>query len=354
MSLVIHFDKENLQKQIENNEKIINDPSFWDNQKKALELVNEQNKIKEIFSSLNNFENIVKELEDTLSLLKESYDEEMHEIVSNEMLELEKNLSSFQTSVLLNGEFDDCAAIIEIHPGAGGTESQDWANMLLRMYGRFADFHRMKMTILNLEEASDAGIKSASFILKGKNAYGLLKSERGVHRLVRISPFDSSGRRHTSFASVDVVPQMEKNIDIVIEEKDIRIDTYRSSGAGGQNVNKTDSAVRITHIPTGIVVTCQNERSQIQNREIAFNILKSRLYQLEVEAKQKELDSIRGVKSNIEWGSQIRSYVFCPYTMVKDHRSGYEQVDVFNVLDGALDAQINAYLKWEIKRNAKN
>ena len=212
----------------------------------------------------------------------------------------------------------------------------------------------MKMTILNLEEASDAGIKSASFILKGKNAYGLLKSERGVHRLVRISPFDSSGRRHTSFASVDVVPQMEKNIDIVIEEKDIRIDTYRSSGAGGQNVNKTDSAVRITHIPTGIVVTCQNERSQIQNRESAFNILKSRLYQLEVEAKQKELDSIRGVKSNIEWGSQIRSYVFCPYTMVKDHRSGYEQVDVFNVLDGALDAQINAYLKWEIKRNAKN
>ena len=222
MSLVIHFDKENLQKQIENNEKIINDPSFWDNQKKALELVNEQNKIKEIFSSLINFENIVKELEDTLSLLKESYDEEMHEIVSNEMLELEKNLSSFQTSVLLNGEFDDCAAIIEIHPGAGGTESQDWANMLLRMYGRFADFHRMKMTILNLEEASDAGIKSASFILKGKNAYGLLKSERGVHRLVRISPFDSSGRRHTSFASVDVVPQMEKNIDIVIEENAIR------------------------------------------------------------------------------------------------------------------------------------
>lgn len=327
----------------------MNEATFWDDQKAALVVVNKQNSLKQNLEQIVDLENLSNELIDTFELVKTSYDASFHELLSTEVVELEKKLSDAEINFLLNGEFDDCAAIVEIHPGAGGTESQDWASMLYRMYARYGEQHKMKLTQLYYEEANDAGIKSVAFILRGKHAYGYLKGERGVHRLVRISPFDSSGRRHTSFASVDVVPEIENNIDVVIEDKDIRIDTYRSSGAGGQNVNKTDSAVRITHLPTGIVITCQNERSQIQNRETAINILKSRLYQLEVENKKKELDSIRGVKTNIEWGSQIRSYVFCPYTMVKDHRSSFEQVDVFNVLEGDLDDQIYAYLKWEVK-----
>ena len=260
---------------------------------------------------------------------------------------IKTNLNFLLNTFLLDFKLND--AIIEIHPGAGGTESQDWADMLYRMYVRYAESHNFKITIIDEQRAIDAGIKSVSFIVKGKYAYGYLKAEKGVHRLVRISPFDSNSRRHTSFASVDVVPQIENGIDIKIEEKDLRIDTYRSQGAGGQNVNKTDSAVRITHIPTGIVVSCQIERSQIQNREIAMNILKSRLYQKQVEEQQKQLNALRGEQKNIEWGSQIRSYVFCPYTLVKDHRSLYETSDVHGVLEGNLDDAIYAYLKWEVK-----
>ena len=222
------------------------------------------------------------------------------------------------------------------------------------MYQRFADKHKLKVDVLDILEGEEAGIKSATILIKGKDAFGMLKSERGVHRLVRISPFDASGRRHTSFASVEVTPEISNNIDITIDEKDLKIDTYRSSGAGGQNVNKTDSAVRMTHIPTGIVVTCQNERNQIKNRETALSILKSRLYLLKQEEQKKKISSIQGEQKNIEWGSQIRSYVFCPYKMVKDHRTNYETVDVKSVLDGNIDEFINAYLKYEVKNNETN
>jgi peptide chain release factor 2 len=282
-------------------------------------------------------------------MLKQADDEELRELVSEELVSVEKEVNDFEIITLLSDKFDSSNAIVDIHPGAGGTESQDWAEMLYRMYTRYAESHKMKIQVVDYQVADDAGIKSVSFIVTGKNAYGLLKSERGVHRLVRISPFDSNKRRHTSFASVEVVPQINSNIDIEILDKDIRIDTYRSTGAGGQNVNKTDSAVRITHFPTGIVVTCQNERSQIQNREIAMNILKSRLYQIQVKKQQEELNKITGEQKNIEWGSQIRSYVFCPYTMVKDHRTNYEKVDVFGTLEGDLDDLIYSYLRWEVK-----
>ena len=344
-----HFDIASKEAKIKQLEALISQDNFWDDQSKALEIVNEKNELSEITNSYFSLSKSLKDCQEAYDMIKSEYDEDMHHILDEELTELLKNLSEFEIQTLLSNKFDSCNAILEIHPGAGGTESQDWADMLYRMYVRYAESHHMKLQVLDYQQASDAGIKSVYFIIKGKNAYGYLKSEKGVHRLVRISPFDSNARRHTSFASVDVVPQMDNSIDVKIEEKDLRIDTYRSQGAGGQNVNKTDSAVRITHIPTGIVVTCQIERSQIQNREMAMNVLKSKLYQLEVEKKQKELDALRGEQKNIEWGSQIRSYVFCPYTMVKDNRSGYETVDVHGVLDGSLDELIYAYLKWEVK-----
>ena len=263
----------------------------------------------------------------------------------------EKEFEEYSLSTLLVVEYDNSNAIIDIHPGAVGTESQDWADMLYRMYIRYAEKNNFKIQMIDYLEGDGAGLKSVSFMLKGKNVYGLLKAEKGVHRLVRISPFDSSGRRHTSFASVEVTPEISDDVNIVIEEKDLRIDTYRSSGAGGQNVNRTDSAVRITHIPTGIVVTCQNERNQIKNRETAMSVLKSRLFLLKLEEQKKKLSDIQGEQKNIEWGSQIRSYVFCPYTMVKDHRTNYEVTAVHSVLDGEIDDFIYAYLKCEVKNN---
>ena len=347
----IHFDLATIEKERDELIIKINEDSFWDDQKKALEIMDRKNEIESTINSFSSLNNKLKDLLETYEMLKDADDVEIREIVSFEIFDVEKELSDFEILTLLSNKFDSSNAIIEIHPGAGGTESQDWANMLYRMYSRYIEKHKMKMQVVDYQVADDAGIKSASFIVSGKNAYGLLKAEKGVHRLVRISPFDSNKRRHTSFASVEVIPQMNSSIDIEILDKDIRIDTYRSTGAGGQNVNKTDSAVRITHFPTGIVVTCQNERSQIQNREIAMNILKSRLYQIKVQEQQKELNKIVGEQKNIEWGSQIRSYVFCPYTMVKDHRTGYETSAVFNVLDGDIDEFIYSYLRWEMKNN---
>ena len=351
---MILFDLDKLALKSSELDKEVNSEHFWDNLREAQKKINQFNSINDKINRYKSFLTSINELEETYTLLKDSYDEELHQILSSEVESIEKEFNKFSIDVLLVGEYDDSNAIIDIHPGAGGTESQDWAEMLYRMYVRYAEQHDFKIQMIDYLEGDGAGLKSVSFMIKGKNVYGLLKSEKGVHRLVRISPFDASGRRHTSFASVEVTPEISNNIDITIDEKDLKIDTYRSSGAGGQNVNKTDSAVRMTHIPTGIVVTCQNERNQIKNRETALSILKSRLYLLKQEEQKKKISSIQGEQKNIEWGSQIRSYVFCPYTMVKDHRTNYETVDVKSVLDGNIDEFINAYLKYEVKNNETN
>lgn len=275
----------------------------------------------------------------------------MYELIDEELKDFSAEVESFKREILFCGEYDSLDATLEIHPGSGGTESHDWASMLFRMYVRFCEKHNYNFKIIDYLEGEEAGIKSVTLQIKGKNVYGMLKSEKGVHRLVRISPFDAGARRHTSFASVNITPIFSNNIDIVINEKDLRIDTYRSQGAGGQNVNRTDSAVRITHIPTGIVTSSQIERSQIQNREIAMNMLKARLYERELQLKAEKLKSIIGEQKKIEWGSQIRSYVFCPYTMVKDHRTDYEEGNVDAVMDGSIDNFIYSYLEMDVKNN---
>ena len=346
---MIHFDLDKVEKEKQTLESQIGSDGFWNNQREAQKIINKFNSMNDKINSYRSLVVKVNSVGEMLELLKEAYDEEIHASISEEILVLKNEFEEYSVNVLLVGEYDDSNVIVEIHPGAGGTESQDWADMLYRMYIRYAEKNGYKIQMIDYLEGDGAGLKSVSFMIKGKNAYGFMKSEKGVHRLVRISPFDSSGRRHTSFASVEVTPEIADTIDIVIEDKDIRIDTYRSSGAGGQNVNKTDSAVRMTHIPTGIVVTCQNERNQIQNRETAMNILKSRLYMLKQAEQKAKLSQIQGEQKNIEWGSQIRSYVFCPYTMVKDHRTNFEMVDVHGVLDGNLKEFMEAYLKLEVK-----
>lgn len=285
--------------------------------------------------------------------LKEEPDADFQLSVESSIQEFKKDVNAFENELYLSGPYDHNNAIIDFHPGAGGTEAHDWASMLLRMYQRFADKHKFKVDVLDILEGEEAGIKSATILIKGKDAFGMLKSERGVHRLVRISPFDASGSRHTSFASVNVMPEFNNEIKIDIKDSDLIVETYRSQGAGGQNVNKTESAVRIIHKPSGIVVTCQVERSQIQNREIAMNLLKSRLFQKMEQERLENLRKINGVKKDIEWGSQIRSYVFCPYTLVKDHRTDYSETEVAAVMDGNLDGFIQAYLQKEFKDGNK-
>jgi len=325
------------------NDLMLND-NFWDDKKKAQKLIFESNNLSSIITKHNKILTDCKNILDEIVLANQEYSEELHQSIDDEFSILLKELNQFEIQILLNDSNDNLNAIVEIHPGAGGTESQDWAEMLYTMYIKYAEINDFKIETLDYEQASDAGIKSVSFVVKGTNAYGYLKSERGVHRLVRISPFDASGRRHTSFASVDVIPEIT-DTEVIINEADLKIDTYRASGAGGQHINKTDSAVRITHLPTGIVVTCQNQRSQIQNKEKCMQTLAAKLQQKELEEQQKNLDSIRGEQKLIEWGSQIRSYVFCPYTLVKDHRTDYEENDVESVMNGYIDNFIFAYLK---------
>ena len=279
-----------------------------------------------------------------LDLVEES-DTNMIDSIASSLETLDKKISNLELEVLLSGEYDSNNAILEVHSGAGGTEACDWASMLFRMYTRFCESKGYKVEILDMLDGDEAGIKRASVLVKGLNAYGYLKCEKGVHRLVRLSPFDANNKRHTSFASVEVVPEIDSNIDIDIKEEDIKVDVYRSSGAGGQSVNTTDSAVRITHIPTGIVVTCQNERSQIKNKEKALQILKGKLKIIEIEENEKEMAKIKGESMNIDFGSQIRSYVMHPYSMVKDHRTNIETSNVNKVLDGDLDMFIEAYLR---------
>ena len=325
---------------------------MWNDKDKAVSVLNKYNLLKEQVTSFSNLKNKQEEFDDLLSTL-DPEDLELFELIDGELQGFQKDVESFKREILFSNEYDSLDATLEIHPGAGGTESHDWASMLFRMYTRFCEQHNFSYKVIDFLEGEEAGIKSVTVQVKGRNVYGMLKAEKGVHRLVRISPFDSNARRHTSFASVNVTPIFTNNIDIVINDKDLRVDTYRSQGAGGQNVNRTDSAVRITHLPTGIVTSCQIERSQIQNREIAMNMLKARLYERELKIKEEKLKNIVGEQKNIEWGSQIRSYVFCPYTLVKDHRTGYEEGNVTSVMDGQIDNFIYSYLEMEVKENQK-
>ena len=303
--------------------------------------------LKQAKSKYTKYENIyleVQNVKEFVNLLETEKDESLEKEIEKNIKTLQKKLEKLQIEVLLNGKYDENNAIITLHPGAGGTESQDWVQMLYRMYTRWANDNGYKVKELDYLEGDEAGIKSVTALISGENAYGYLKAEKGVHRLVRISPFDSGGRRHTSFASVEVLPEITDEIEVEINPEDLRIDTYRASGAGGQHINKTDSAVRITHLPTNIVVSCQSERSQIQNRETAMKMLKSKLIDLKEKQQAQTINELKGTQMDIAWGSQIRSYVFCPYTMVKDHRTNYEVGNVQAVMDGDINGFLEAYL----------
>jgi len=342
------FDLDEKTSRIEELEREMTTPGFWDDQKNAQSVIDETNALKHVVNSFKKVNDQYEDLEVTYELVKEENDQELLEELNKDLTEFREVLSDYELEVLLSEPYDANNAILELHPGAGGTESQDWGSILLRMYQRWAEDRDFSVETVDYLPGDEAGIKSVTLLIKGHNAYGYLKSEKGVHRLVRISPFDSSGRRHTSFVSCDVTPEMSDDVDIEIRNEDIKIDTYRASGAGGQHVNTTDSAVRITHYPTNVVVTCQNERSQIKNREAAMKMLKSKLYQLEIEKKEQELAEIRGEQKEIGWGNQIRSYVFHPYTMVKDHRTNIEVGNAQGVVDGDINPFIDAYLRAKI------
>lgn len=324
-------------------------PDFWDDQKKAQSIISESNALKDMVNEFHELNDTYENLELTYELVKEEPDEDLLADLEEELEEFIERLNNFELQLLLNGPYDKNNAILELHPGAGGTESQDWCSMLLRMYVRWAEKKGFQVETLDYLPGEEAGVKSVTLLIKGHNAYGYLKAEKGVHRLVRISPFDSSGRRHTSFVSCEVMPEINDDIEIEISPDEIRVDTYRASGAGGQHVNKTSSAVRITHIPTGIVVSSQAQRSQLQNREQAMKMLKAKLYQKKLEEQEAKLAEIRGEQKEIGWGSQIRSYVFHPYSMVKDHRTNVEVGNVQGVMDGEIDQFIDAYLRSLIR-----
>lgn len=320
-------------------------PDFWLDTKNATKVNKEQRKLEGNLETISSLTSKTKDLDFLFELYELEPSEELGNNIVSSLDSLESEMEETFIKSLLSGKYDDNNAILTLHAGAGGTEAQDWCEMLFRMYTRFCEKENYKVTVLDKQEGDGAGLKSVSFLVSGDKAYGYLKAEKGVHRLVRISPFDASARRHTSFASLDVMPEISDDVEVEIKPEDLKVDTYRSSGAGGQHVNKTESAIRITHIPTGIVVACQNERSQVQNREVAMNMLRSKLIALKEEEMQNNINEIKGDLKKIEWGSQIRSYVFCPYTLVKDHRTGYEEPNVEKVMDGDIKPFILDYLK---------
>ena len=324
-------------------------PDFWADSQKSSKILQE---IKQLKTKVELFNKLVGSIDDTLALCDmaiEEEDETFTDEILSELDKIDEDAQQMRIGALLTGEYDANSAILSFHPGAGGTEAQDWAQMLYRMYTRWGEKHGYNVKLIDWLDGDEAGLKSATVMIEGLNAYGYLKSENGVHRLVRISPFDASGRRHTSFASVEVMPELEDDGSVVIKDEDLEITAHRSSGAGGQHINKTDSAIRILHKPTGIVGGCQTERSQLQNKETAMKMLISKLLEIKMREKLEKIDDIKGVKANIEWGAQIRSYVFMPYTLAKDARTGYEEANIQAVMDGEIDGFINAYLKMQAK-----
>ena len=347
---MIHFDVENKEKELKELESKTTENDFWndtDNSSKVLKQINSLKSKVEGFKKLNNELNNLLEMSD---LLQVEEDEELAKDLLKSTDTLEKDIEKLEITTLLSGKYDNNNAILTIHPGAGGTEAQDWAEMLYRMYTRWANANGYEVKELDYLEGDEAGLKSVTFSVNGDYAYGYLKGEMGVHRLVRISPFDAGGRRHTSFASVEVLPEITDDIELDINPDDIKMDVYRASGAGGQHINKTSSAVRLTHIPTGIIVACQTERSQFQNRDTAMKMLKSKLLNLKEKEQKDTIDELKGIQMDIAWGSQIRSYVFCPYTLVKDHRTNYEVGNVQAVMNGDLNGFIDSYLKFNLEK----
>lgn len=341
---------ENAKKEVNSLHIEMEQQGFWDDLENSQKVVQ---KSKNLENKIEHFKQLSNKLEDTITMVELAM-EEQDETIVNEILQdfnsFKTELEDVKLSTLLSGEYDSKNAIITFHAGAGGTEAQDWAEMLYRMYNHWTERHNFKAKLLDYLDGDEAGLKSASLLIEGENAYGFLKSEAGVHRLVRISPFDASGRRHTSFAAVEVMPEIDDTIEIDIRPEDLKVDTYRSSGAGGQHINKTESAIRITHIPTGIVVSCQTQRSQFQNRDYAMKMLRSKLIEIKEREHLDKIEDIKGVQKEIAWGAQIRSYVFMPYTLVKDHRTGFENGNIQAVMDGDIDGFINAYLKSLISK----
>ncbi|MFZ5632796.1 MAG: peptide chain release factor 2 [Bacillota bacterium] len=348
--LRVSLDIAQKEKEIESYEQKMVSPGFWDNLEEAQKITQALSGLKEAISSFRSLESHCEDIQVLLDLGREEEDQEVALEVQSEIKKLERGVEEKELEVLLSGAYDRSNAIMALHAGAGGTEAQDWVEMLMRMYMRWAEDHNYKASVVDLLPGDEAGVKSATIEIVGQNAYGYLRSEKGVHRLVRISPFDAAGRRHTSFASVDVLPGVQDDLEVEIKPEDLKVDTYRSGGAGGQHVNKTDSAVRITHLPTGIVVQCQGERSQISNRNTAMKLLKAKLLDLEMKKKEAELSALRGDQMDIAWGSQIRSYVFHPYSLVKDHRTGVEAGNVNAVMDGDIDGFISAFLRENARK----